>query len=260
MSTAVADPGTSRTRFDTQAQDFDERAGVGEDAAAVIAAAIRVLVGGGVLLEIGPGTGEIGAHLAVAAPGYVGIDASRPMLETFARRLAGPACLLQADAARLWPVRPAAVDAVFSSRAAHLLDAGHVVAELSRVCRPGAHVLIGRVERERDGLRNRLRDRRRALLAAHGLTAGEGGRGTQRLLDALAGAGATPLGRREVARWKVHTSATRVLDQWEAAATLGGRPLPAAVHAGVMHDLRAWASDQSAVETETYTIDGVRLP
>jgi SAM-dependent methyltransferase len=256
----VADAGTSRTRFDAQAQDFDDRAGVGDEAAAIIAAAIRVLAGGGVLLEIGAGTGEIGAQLAAAAPGYVGLDASRPMLDAFARRLTGAPALVQADAARPWPVRAGMVDAVFSSRAAHLLEAHHVVAEVSRVCRPGAHVLIGRVERERDGLRNRLRERRRALLAAHGVRAGEGGRGTQRLLDALTAAGATPLGRRDVARWTVHTSAARVIDQWDAAATVGGRPVPPPVHAAVMRDLRDWASDESAADTETYTVDGVRLP
>src|ERR1043165_8505472 len=109
-----------RPRFEDQASDFDERAGVGDRAAAEIAAAVRALAGHGPIVEIGPGTGEIGADLA-AGP-YVGLDSSRPMLDAFARRRPEHGLLVQADAAYLWPVRDRAAAAVFSSRAVHLLD------------------------------------------------------------------------------------------------------------------------------------------
>ncbi len=247
------------TRFDEQASDFDERAGVGP-AAEAIARGIVEVAGQGVTLEVGPGTGEIGVHLAAAAPRYVGVDSSWPMLEVFARRRPAHAVLVLADAARPWPVRDRAVDVVFSSRAVHLLDIDHVAAEIRRVCRPGGSLLVGRVQRQPDGLRSRLRERRRALLAERGVEAAEGRDRTRRLLDALAAGGAVRIERCALARWTVVTSAAQLLDRWDAAATVGGRPIPSEVHAGVIGRLRAEAPAESFEETETYTVEGVRLP
>ena len=247
------------TRFDQQASDFDQRAGVGP-AASAIARGIVDLTGAGVVLEIGPGTGEIGAHLAAAASRYVGVDASSAMLQVFAGRTPARALLLLADAARAWPVRDGAVDLVFSSRAVHLLDIDHVAVEVARVCRPRGHVLLGRVQRQPDGLRSRLRERRRALLAERGFEAAEGRDRSRRLLHALAAGGAAPIEQRTLARWTVTTSATRLFDQWDTAATVGGRPIPPEVNADVMGRLRAEAPTESFEEAETYTVEGVRLP
>lgn len=258
-----------RTRFDTQAARFDARAGVGAAAPAIAAAVLSVpgpVAGGAVLLEIGAGTGEIGAELAraLASTGsggrYVALDGSRPMLEAFSRRQPPGALLVEADAAHRWPVRSAAVDVVFASRAVHLLDLRHVVAELTRVCRPGGRFLVGRVRRAPDGLRSRLRDRRRELLAAHGVTAGEGADRSRKLLGELARLGAEPLPRTDAARWGLRTDPVAVLADWEATATVGGSAVPPAVHRAVMADLRAWAPPEPEDEVETYTLEGVRLP
>lgn len=246
----------SATRFDAQAARFDERVGVGPEAARDVVAALAAIASlssSDVVLEIGPGTGEIGQYLAARHP-YVGLDVSRPMLEVFAARLAGPALLVQADAASGWPVRSGGVHLVFASRAAHLIDADHLVRELERVCRPGAYVLVGRVERQPDGLRNRLRDRRRELL-------GVGGRGRSRaLLEGLVGQGATPVERRPVAHWTVETSAADLIAGWRARGTVGGSSIPADVHAAVLDALASEAGGESEQEIETYTLEGVRLP
>jgi SAM-dependent methyltransferase len=260
-----------RSRFDAQAPGFDERAGVGAAAPEIAAAALALAALGptAVVLEIGPGTGEIGCHLAAAAGRYVGLDSSRPMLHAFAARTGShsPAPLLaEADADRQWPVRTAVVDLVFSSRASHLLDVRHLAAELTRVCRPGGHLLLGRVARDRHGLRRRLRDRRRALLADRGIVSPEGGDRTRELLAELGAAGAAPVERRPVAGWTVHTSPDRVLAQWESSATVGGGPIPGGVHNEVTTELRAWAVrelgplERSVEEAETYILEGARLP
>jgi SAM-dependent methyltransferase len=265
-----------RTRFDGQADRFDGRAGLGDDVARQVAQAIADLGGGDIggdtdgdiggdtvldtVLEIGPGTGEVGAHLAGAVRRYVGLDASWPMLEVFATRR-GRGLLVQADAARPWPVRSGSVGVVFASRAAHLVDRPHLIGELTRVSRAGGLVLLGRVERQPDGLRTRLRDQRRALLAGHGVdTKGDGARKGRQLLDELAQLGASRLATVAVARWNVETVASAVIDGWEERGVAGGRPVADHVQSAVLAELRASAPAAPESETETYTLDGVRLP
>jgi SAM-dependent methyltransferase len=256
-----------RTRFDAQAPTFDARAGVGSAARAIAAAVLAdaaPLHERACVVEIGAGTGEIGAPLAsdAARSGarYVALDASRPMLEGFGHRGSSEALLVQADAARPWPVRSRRVDVVFASRAAHLLDVGHVVAELTRVCRPGAAFLVGRVRRDPAGLRNRLRRRRRELLAAHGVTPDEGADRTKKLLAELVGLGGAPLEQHEAARWDVLTDAAAVLADWESSGTVGGARVPPDVHQAVMAELRAFAPSTPEHEVERYMLEGVRLP
>ena len=254
-----------RTRFDVQAAGFDRRTGVGPAAEAIAAAVVATAGVGshGVLLELGPGTGEIGAPLAAALPGrYAALELSWPMLAEFAARgPTGRALLVQADAATRWPVGDGAVAAVFASRAAHLLDVAHAAAELGRVTGPGGTVLLGRVERDRDGLRHRLRARRRRLIEAHGVDPGEGRERGPSLLAALPGA--TPVDARPVASWAVRTETAAVLASWQRTGTVGGTLLPPPVAAAVDEELRAWAAaelPESAGETETYVLEGARLP
>lgn len=210
------------------------------------------MAGGHAVLEIGPGTGEIGAHVARAVTGYLGLDASRPMLERFGAR-GSPALLAQADAARPWPVRAHSVGLVFASRAVHLLDRRHVAAEVGRVLEVGGLVVLGRIQRPPDGLRNRLRDRRRTLLAEHGVVlGGDGAEKGRKLLDDLARMGATRLPTHVAARWTVETDPAHVIANWRT----GGRPTPEAV----LDELAAWAPRQPETEEERYELDAVRIP
>ncbi|MGH9222350.1 MAG: class I SAM-dependent methyltransferase [Acidimicrobiales bacterium] len=250
-----------RTRFDEQAAGFDSRAGLGADIAREVAAAVFDFPHEAVL-ELGPGTGELGRHLAAAARRYVGIDSSLPMLVEFARRQPPPrAVLVQADAGTTWPVRSGSVDLVFAARAAHLLEPDHLCAELLGVCRPGGTFLVGRVERQPDGLRNRLRQRRWALLAEHGVRTGDGRGRDRRLFEALAGLdGAVAIRRRAAATWPIETSADAVIAGWAGTGVAGGRPVPPEAAAAVLDRLRAEFAGQSEPETETYTLEGIRLP
>ena len=250
--------GSPRTRFDDQAAGFDERAGLGPEVARQVAAAITGIAGAGTVLELGPGTGELGRHLAAAARRYVGLDASFPMLAAFGPSPA--ALLVQADGGAPWPVRPRSVDLVFAARTTHLLEPAHVAAQVREVARPGATVLVGRVERPPDGLRNRLRARRRDLLAEHGLGGGNGRDRDRRLLDGLAAPPANRLPRRAAATWSVRTDAGQVIAHWEANGVAGGRPVPAATGHAIIDRLRTEFGGQSERETETYVLEGVRLP
>ncbi len=174
------------------------------------------------------------------------------MLEVFAgRRTAGG--LVQADASRAWPLRPGAAGLVFAARAAHLLDRRHLVTELTRALRPGGLVVLGRVQRQPDGLRARLRDHRRTLLAQQGVDpGGDGAQRGQKLLDDLVGLGGERLPTATAACWTVETDPAQVIANWRT----GGRPTPAAV----LDKVADCAPPQPETEEERYALDAVRIP
>lgn len=259
-------------RFDRQARAFDERAGVGTDVARSVAGAVLDLVGSGtdaLVVELGAGTGEIGRHLAPCVD-YLGLDRSRPMLDVFRAKLVDVgavvrAGLVQADAEDGWPVRTGAATAVFAGRVAHLLHRDHVVAEIRRVCRPGGLFLVGRVERDPDSPKSRLRRQRRQLLRGRGVEVADGNRATESLLDRLVGYGGARLDQRTAAGWSASTSIEHVLDGWEAMTSMGGVVLPATVRESVLGELRTWARHEYGGlgevlgYAERYVLDGVRL-
>lgn len=261
-------------RFDALAEGFDRRAGLEAAAAAGVAAGVLELVGpvagGHCALELGAGTGEIGLELAGLAERYVGVDASAPMLGVFRSKVEGHPelrrrpLLVQADADGDWPVRSGSVSVVFASRVAHLLEAGHVVAESRRVCRRGGCFVVGRVERT--GVKQILRQEREAIAARRGLGSGRSGtRRTRTLFDAFVAAGAEPLPARTVASWTATTSAREVIAGWEAMPSMGGQDVDPFTRAAVLDELREWARghlgdlDRPESFTEDYTLEGARL-
>src|SRR5262245_35840143 len=94
--------------FDDQAPTFDERTGLPVGACQAIAAAVVEsgrLAPGELILEIGPGTGQIGRWFAPPFR-YAGIDKSAGMLRQFQGRSEGATQfpLIRADANRTWPI------------------------------------------------------------------------------------------------------------------------------------------------------------
>jgi ubiquinone/menaquinone biosynthesis C-methylase UbiE len=101
----VAPPANS---FDEQALDYDARAGLPATVGAAVAQGIVDRAGvlaDDLVLELGAGTGEIGAHLARLPIRYVGLDASAAMLQVFRAKAAGsqPA-LIVANGDDPWPL------------------------------------------------------------------------------------------------------------------------------------------------------------
>src|SRR5437588_8408007 len=148
--------------FDGQAAAFEQRAGLPTDVCRRIVRKVLEIaeVGpGNLIIEIGPGTGQIGQWFSEPVR-YLGLDLSAGMLEEFAHRLTGHLgnrALVQADANASWPVANRAARAIFGSRALHLLNYEHVAAEALRVASPaGATLIIGRIERHPDSIRARM--------------------------------------------------------------------------------------------------------
>ena len=264
--------------FDAQAADFDLRAGLPPEVARRVAAAVVALApaGGGVLLDVGAGTGQIGEHLAGAwaARGrrrYLGIDLSGPMLAVFRRKLGAAgagAALVRADGGVRWPVAGGTVRVLFMSRAAHLLPPEVLVEEALRVASPrGAVVVFGCARSRPDSLRAVLRREMRRLLAEHGGVEPRRAVAAQRTIaDALARRGGEVLPVVTAASWAVVHHARHSLAAWRAKPGLGGRVVTPEVQEGVLRRLEEWirqrygSLDVAGDATERYELAAIRLP
>jgi hypothetical protein len=272
------------TPFDGQAREFDRRVGLPEDDCRAIAAAVLALAGAGSgdrVVEIGAGTGMIGRWFLDHAVRYVGLDLSRGMLEVFRRRAgAVRAGLVQADAARPWPLPAGAARVVFSSRAIHLLPPAHVVDELFRVGvrdagtggaarqenagNGGAALVLGWVERPAASVKARMSRQMQRLVRERGFSPRTAG--SRRLLAACRERGAGELPRTAVVSRPARYTPRQALASWRSKPGLGGIVLPPGMQEAVLDELEQWAArtfgslDADSAVAETYVLEGVRLP
>ena len=256
--------------FDEQAPRYDTRVGLPEFVGAAVAAEIMSCAGpqtDDLVLELGVGTGEIGAHLARLPVRYVGIDNSAPMLQAFREKLdEWPASLLKADASLAWPLDNNAASVVFASRVIHLLDAEHVASETFRICRPGGWLMLGRVLRDGDGVKERLRQRRLELLRQAGVGPLRGREGARRVVEHCLSAGGESMGRRVVAEWRGAISPAEVIVDWTSLSRMGSVAVDPIRRQEILVELQTWARtelsdlDQPEAYRERYAIDLVRLP
>src|SRR5262245_14132935 len=209
----------SATRsFDEQAGSFDRRAGLPASVCYSIAKEVvqlAQLAAGDVVLEVGVGTGQIGLALCQFPLCYVGLDASAAMLDVFkgrCRESGRAVSLFNTNGNNRWPADDGSVKAVFSSRALHLLRVEHVAEEIFRVASPiGATLLLGRVHREKQSLRARLRQEMRERLRQLGYASHEAQHKEREILEACVRRGAIPLERRVVVTWPVKHSVAQML-------------------------------------------------
>ncbi|RMH22677.1 MAG: methyltransferase domain-containing protein [Acidobacteria bacterium] len=278
MDMAATPTRRRRFTFDRQARSFDRRAGLPPGVAQRVAAAVvellaaarpRGAAGGGLLLELGAGTGEIGAELALRAPRYVGFDLSPAMLARFRRRRGRPrsAWLVAADGDATWPFRDRTARLIFASRAAHLLAPEPLVGEILRLADDaGALLVAGRVRRAPISLRDELRRELRRRLAARGVEARRGGASLRRLRDALVAHGGEPLPPRVVAAWEVVERPDDALAAWRAKDGLAGVALEPELRRAVLDELAAWARTRygalayQRTSEERYELAAIRLP
>ena len=266
---AVGD-GSRAAAFDQQASHYDARAGLPAAAGSAVAQAIVDRTGVGpadLVVELGAGTGEIGVDLVRLPVRYVGLDASPAMLEVFrAKAVLGSSSLIVADCNRPWPLPNGSAAVVFASRVVHLLDPEHIARETARVCRSGGWLMLGRVLREPDGIKERLRRRRRALLVEAGIGPRQGEEGTRRVVERSLAVGGTFLGREVVAEWSGETTPARVIAGWSTLSRMGSVSVDQATRADILDGLRRWGRaefgdlDRAEVFRERYAIDVVRLP
>lgn len=230
----------SRFEFETQAQVFDARASLGDAAEAAIADAVLALWPGadeGTLLEIGAGTGAIGARLAARAPRYVGLDASPAMLARFAARgLPATATLHVGDADARWPLE-GGVALVLMARVAHLLDATHVADEIDRVRAARCVVVVARRRRDPSSPWRRASAYARACLERRGYAPKRPDRSGRVLVEALVARGAEARDRAIVHAHVASASFATVLDAWRSKGGLAGIDLPARVKDEVVDEV-----------------------
>jgi ubiquinone/menaquinone biosynthesis C-methylase UbiE len=256
--------------FDDQAQRYDGRAGLPSNAGELVARSILRQASaepGDLVIELGAGTGEIGLHLARLPIQYVGLDSSTPMLDLFREKaVEEKPSLILADCNLPWPLGNDVATVVFASRAIHLLDPVHVTSETMRVGRRNGFLVIGRLLRDRDSVRERMRRRRQDLMRDAGLTPRNGAAGSRRVIALCQDAGAESLGQHVVAEWTGETSPAEVIAGWASLSRMGSVTVDPGMRAGILDKVGDWAKsefgdlDRAEEFRERYAIDVVRLP
>ena len=258
--------------FDMQATSFQARAGLPARVKSEVADAIielgRLGAGRGVL-DVGAGTGDVGLELVARGIGYIGLDASSAMLEQFrsaAEKVGFHPRLVVADAGKPWPVAPASAAVVFGSRSLHWLDPGHVAAQaFAAASLDGAQLLVGRVERDADSPRHRVRRAMRDLLAREGIPGRSGSRSADRLIDECVLYGGKPLPRRVVSSFEVRASVRDAIEGFRGKPGLAGMAVDDATKERILSELTRFTSetfgniDTPVESTEHYVLQGVTL-
>ncbi len=262
--------------FDSQAADFDRRAGLPAQAALRIAAVIEEITTQNhqdsrshLLLDVGAGTGELGVLLARGPWRYVGVDVSAAMLAVFRRKLPlrwWRTALVRADAELGWPIRSGRAEVIFLSRAAHLFASEHLAAEVLRVARPAGWVILGSVRREPQSLRAALRVEMQRRLAHYGVPGRSGRNARDQLCAALAAQGGRLRAPQTAASWSVAERAADALTAWRTKPGLAGRALDPELQRRVLDELKEWATAQwgdlsvPRSAQERYELLAIQLP
>ena len=257
--------------YDDQASTFEGRAGLPAKYCSDIADSIVQIAGlgdGDLIVEIGPGTGQIGASFGESVR-YLGLDLSRDMLEQFRRRVDGCSehrILVRGDANHHWPVTAGTAKAIFSSRALHLLPVEHVATEAFRIARlDGATLIIGRVERDRNSVRSRMARQMIEMLQHQGLEGLRGERHTRNLIEACGRGGGQVLPSTCVARWTAGATPRESIESWRCLQGLAGIPVPADTKEQVLNEIESWAQetfgglDEVADSEESYVLWPIRV-
>lgn len=256
--------------FDKQATSYNARAGIPDEAIALVAAAIGELIPAAdeaVLLELGAGTGTLGMALAKQVSDYIGMDQSSVMLDqaVSSTGYSPQLKMLVADISKPWPIKTASVQCFFTSRALHLFDLENVCAEVRRTADPeGATFLVGRVERDRESLHSVMRRQMRCYLQEAGYVARDGQRAWKKLAEKLAVWNGQILTPHTVASWQHSRSPAQMLSAWEGKSGLGGLSIFGEEKTAILSRLRLWAEeywynnfDKLCEINESYVLYGI---
>jgi len=138
-----------------------------------------------------------------------------------------------------------------------------LLAEIARVRSPkGITVLAGRVERELESARARMRQEMRRLLREAGHEGRNGSESTSRLMSDCEARGAKALEPRVVARWSVRAAPADSLRSWAGKDELAGVTVDASTKSEILERLQHWATVEFGdlecpIEaTEDYVLNG----
>ncbi|NEQ07200.1 MAG: class I SAM-dependent methyltransferase [Moorea sp. SIO1G6] len=258
--------------FDDQAKTFEARTGLSEltcQAVAETAFQLAEIQARDCIVEVGAGTGQIGQWFTSESVQYLGFDLSEPMLQEFRQHLDHPRDnfkIVQGDANQYWPVKDGTANLIFSSRTLHLLNLEHIVSESWRIAHAErAVVLMGTVQRQKNSVKNQMRDQMQTLLAKETLQGRQKNKLMHQLIERFTQDGAQTIEPMVVSSWKVVSTPRQSLDSWRGKANLAGIELGDEIKHNVLDQLEVWAQatfgglDQPIESEETYILQGVRL-
>jgi ubiquinone/menaquinone biosynthesis C-methylase UbiE len=228
------------TAYDVVAPSFDRHRAMPAGVPEAIRAAIleTVHVSSPRLLDLGAGSGRIGAPFVAAGDDYVGVDLSAGMLREFAERSADRARLVQADGAGL-PFRDAAFDAVLLVQVfGGLRGWRKFIAEARRVLRPGGALILGRTDMPPDGLDARMKERLAAIL--NELDAGQDRANARGEIEQSLASAARRHDSVTAAAWTATRTPQGFIERHGSGARFS--QLAAPVKAQAMRELSAWAA------------------
>jgi ubiquinone/menaquinone biosynthesis C-methylase UbiE len=193
------------------------------------------------LLDLGCGSGRIGAAFVAAGDHYVGVDLSAGMLHAFMERrdlpLGARPLLVQADGERL-PFGDLYFDAVLLMQ---VLSAARgwrqLVSEASRVLRDAGSLVVGRTVAPERGVDAQMKQRLAELLDAMGIRPYRE-RATDDALNWLAGT-ARESQTVPAAAWTAERTPRGFLERHSMGVRFSS--LPAPVRDAVMQQVRDWA-------------------
>ncbi len=246
-------------RFDTRvAVQYDALRGHPPEVAAEIGRAIAAQFPSSArVLELGVGTGRIAMPLAAAHCEVVGVDLSAHMLAALAKRVAKDQLsniqLAQADITAL-PFREGVFDGAIAVHVLHLVaDWAGVLAQVSRLTRPGGTLVLGRDWVDPESFAGMIRNVFRQTVVQvgtdmlpPGASAGAPPTSGGAIVQALIGLGARPTSQGEIigAEWRTELTPRQVLDGIRSRDDAESWVLPDEVLDETMRRLDAFASEQ----------------
>lgn len=252
--------------FDNQAQAYDQRVGFSGETISAIRDFLFALKPAARVLEIGAGTGFVGIELAAKASSYTGLDASEGMLSVFKERATEQGLnpiLMQADADKDWNVPGSSCDLIFGSRVFHLLEPGHLSAEIMRVADLGAVLASGNVLRPKDSVHHGLRRILHNLLREEGYEPKKKKESLSHVFSTVSGG--ENYTSKVVSEWTRPYVPADAIASWEHKHGLAGNDLPEALHNSIVARVKEKATAEfgdltKAMELrEFYQIDYITI-
>lgn len=246
-------------RFDTRvAVQYDALRGHPAEVSAEIGRSIAAQMGEGArVLELGVGTGRIALPVAAAGCEVYGVDLSAHMLAALSGRLREQGIegvhLAQGDITAL-PFREGVFDGAMAVHVLHLVaDWAGVLAQISRLVRPGGTLVLGRDWVDPESFAGMVRNFFRKTVVEvgtemlpPGATAAAPPSGGAAIVQTLLSLGARPAGEGELvgAEWRSELTPRQVLDGIRSRDDAESWVLPDEVLTETMRRLDAFAEAQ----------------